>query len=163
MPMPTTRRGRFLHYRAKAKRRRREVRETIPSAAFLDGTPGGSRATCRPRDTAGAPLQQPRDYPRRPVYAEIDASTGWRVVPAYKRFGVREWVQPLRFGWGLKTRPTEAYLHYHKRRLLWIPSLRQLPWRPYRHAQNALLPGQFYPFEFYPSGRLSYAAAQGWV
>lgn len=161
MPMPTTRRGRFLYFRARSQRRRKREQTRTPGLIV-----SGNRATCRRKYWNLWGKQEPTTI-KGDVYFDgtwdWESPAAWITQPAYKRWGV---IADPNDYLGLPPythHPTTATVGYQRRRVLSIPSARQREWQPYRHPKEALPPTQFYGLEFYPSGQQSYASLQGWL
>lgn len=159
MPMPTTRRGRFLFYKARAKRRTKKCHQRRQRV----GSPvtNGHNATNRAIDKSGETLQMPRVYPRHFPEKWMDAAEwllhGW-TPPAKRKWGWLgdgTWVDaPL----GSRGHSRVAVVGYHDRRALSIPRLRHLPRLPYLHPKESLDKGNFYQPDFYPSGGPSWCS-----
>ena len=145
-------------------RRRRRLRDRAPTLSG-EFELWGYGATKRQRDTTGATLQEERSYPLHDRVGDNEGAmfTTWAVAPRRGRWGVPLWSPPVVIPWGPNTHFDRAPLRYAFRRVHWIPRLRQLPWRSWRHAIEDIPPDRFYPFPFYPSGRPSHASLMGYV
>jgi hypothetical protein len=164
MPMPTTRRGRFLYYKARAVKRNKLARNR---GAYVS-PPGGSdanRVTARGLDHSMWEKQAPKSHPVEPTnYTKgLLPDSAWVVKPAKGRFGVLKHWDLTPPWWGPKTRPTYGSQGYFERRVRSIPSQSLWTYLPYLLPKSALRKGDVYPFATYPSGRPSFAASKGWV
>jgi len=161
--MPTTRRGRFLFYKQRARKRLKVVYEHAKRKHST--APGDHRPTNRRYDVSGLVKQLPRVYPLHFWEKSLDEIEyllrGW-TMGGRNRFGVIR--HPPVF-------PTEGFpfdvrngtqTGYHDRRVLSVPRLHSLPLLSYPTPRDLVPPGRFFPFAFYPSGRPSYASLQGW-
>lgn len=154
MAMPTTRRGRFLFFKARAIRRMKRVH-----AKHFSNNPlfdyGGHRSMCRTYDVSDYEKQVPRDADLPPTIAHRPPYplTAWRVQPSRDHWGVIE-VPP-----GTSDSPSgtyhrsEAFVGYHERRRKSIPRLKHLDLLPYPDPPVEVHWRDRYPFEFYPSGQ----------
>jgi hypothetical protein len=152
--MPTTRRGRFLHYKKRQRRRLRRCDRRYSS----DGTGGMGRTrheTQRAFDLSGFDKQQPRTYPiRERVYAPVPSdSVFWRVPPSAGVFGVPDlpFVQTL---WPYPPAHPRGPIHnYYEKRMKSVPRLKYIPKKPYLFPPGAVPVEKMYPGQFYPSGQ----------
>lgn len=124
MPLPTTRRGRYLYYQARyrkrlamAKNRRRR------------GTAAGHHLTQRERDLSGLVKQAPKRSPKivgafadPNYYADVEyrESTGWGVPPVWALIGDAPLLVVVH-------RDHFAAVGAVKRRMRRVPRLRRLP------------------------------------
>ncbi len=151
MPMPTTRRGRYLFYRDRARRRRDRAWARGPVLSGATRRKAGRRF-----DLSIFSKQVVQDMPLLRV-APPRGEAFWQVVGRTKpRRGV--WgVVPI--PWWFPPAPVGAHharigaVGYHFRRLLSLPRLKHLPRLPYPLATADLLWWEFYPWTVYASGR----------
>lgn len=127
------------------------------------GWPKGFAATKRAIDYSEATKQAPRSYPVDESYYPVEGPRQWAVKPGKGVWGVVDWVDPWLETAGRTYHTDKAYLFYAYRRVKWLASFRQMPRLPWRHPIEALEPWHFYPFQFYPSGRPSYAFIMGYL
>lgn len=165
MPMPTTRRGRFLLYK---QRQRNRLRRVYQKNRKLTGNVGlaGVRQTNRPRDWSGHTKQMPRVYPRHFPEKAMNA-TEWAIAgwdhPFPKHWGVVRFIPGTPPPVGGVYGPNGAGVGYHDRRVKSIPRLKNLPWGSYHPEADWADPVACYPFYYYPSGAVSWAGQNGWV
>lgn len=162
--MPTTRRGRFLFYKQRARRRLARVYDRAKRVR-TELSPEDSPPVRR-HDVSGYGKQAPRVYPRHFGFKDMTAAEwldlGW-TPPTRERWGVaRGWSGALidRPAWMWGNGTTTGY---YDRRVKRVPRLSHVPLLPWNRSQDGLVAGMVYPFEFYPSGRRSYASLQGWA
>lgn len=159
MPMPTTRKGRFEYFKARQRRRlaRARFRRAHDSSNLMFGF-GGHHMSSREPDISSFTKQEPREYPRVQVnvaYYYV-APSPWRVEPTRGVFGVPEWV-PVTAGFpppGYHV--SKPFLGYVSKRLKSIPRLKHIPRKPWKFTKGEILPGDFYPYDVYPSGQPSH-------
>jgi hypothetical protein len=151
MPMPTTRRGRYLFYRSRARRRRDRAWGRGPVLSNATRRKAGRRfdlSLFRKQVVQDTPLLRvapPRGEPFWEVAGRTKPGRGvWGVVPWPWWFGP---LDPTAFHY------REPWVGYHHRRLLSLPRLRHLPKLPYPFEIDDLLWWEFYPWSIYPSGR----------
>ena len=157
MPMPTTRRGRYLVYRKRQKQRRRRAARSHASLGhhFLYGT---GHVTRRGRILADYGMQVPKVYPREPTHyhRNLHINLLWNVRPAYKVWGIPSAIsRPV----GIEPHhyhPDFNWQNVFKRRVKSCPKLRHLALSPYRFNKADLPTEAFYHWPYYPSGEMSY-------
>jgi hypothetical protein len=151
MPMPTTRRERYLYYRARAwKRHRRNEKRASRASIFSGGLTG------RQRDLSGCVVQLPPIHapkyvqsPRPPHFWEMPG----RIKPDFQLWGVVPQTHPRDPSWAADTHFRRAFMFYAFRRVKHVRRLKHYPWLPYKQPLSAVPWWASYPFEFYPSGR----------
>jgi hypothetical protein len=154
MPMPTTRYGRYIFYRNRARRRKRREETRRPSTSI-----DGKQRTGRHRlwDLWGK--QAPKEYPRyvHPHDAyDWHSTASWITNPKKGVFPViRDIYRMPPFTWPIG-HPRTSTVGFQWRRVQSMPRARHRPWAPWRFTREELLPGDFYSLEFYPSGARSY-------
>lgn len=153
MKMPTTRRGRYIFYRQRARRRRRRLETKL-------SRPGAHarRQAARMLDARSAPMQVEKLHglkyvisPRPPFFWLVAG----RVKPDRGVWGVVPNLFPPFGSWGPNTHFREPTTFYAFRRVHHLPRLKHLPRLPYPFPISALDPFQFYPYPVYPSGHLN--------
>lgn len=153
MSMPSTRRERYLFFRARAERRQLQSWKNRPR-------PGVYAHHCfnRSHDTRALPKQWAYEgTPRGPWQLDY-----WEGVPdsdplkgTYRHPGVvNDGVHPLGW-WGPNTHWKYRGTDYYQRRQKRIPWLRNLPLRPFITPTGPLAYQQHYPYYRYPSGQLN--------
>lgn len=152
--MPTTRRGRYLFYKKRARRRyfQNEKKRYKPGVK-------ARRTTARKREVHLWGKQVSLTIPLKPRNAPntFDWTTQfWMVKPDYALFGVRPRNPLDGLPYWANAHQQEARVGYQVRRVLSIPRLHSAPWQPYKFALVDVPPSRFYPHEFYPSGQRSY-------
>jgi hypothetical protein len=155
VPMPSTRYARYLFYRRRALKRVKRARARHVSLAS-DYT----HKTERVFDLSSFSKQMPRVFPQRVVgavvggdpqhYPFVVSAAAYRMPPHATIF----WV--LVIGGQPVGHARFEYVVYHRRRVLSIAPLKQIPKRPYVYPLNPARPDWYYPFSFYPSGAPSY-------
>lgn len=149
--MPTTRRGRYLFYRARAKRRHKRI-----YACLSRPDPDAHAQAARSYDTSGLEMQFVKvggpKYVQSPRPFHFWLLTG-RVKPDYKLWGVVPSLVPHSPFWSPKTSFRSPVTFYAFRRVHHVPRLKHLPIRPYRFPIAAVDKFSFYPWKFYPSGQ----------
>lgn len=161
MPMPSTRRGRYLHYRAKALRRKRNQEQRKPSP-----TARRKHKSCRCKDAFGwekqmdASPKQNAEPPREPGFWTVPATA---IKPEKAVWGVKPSVVRVDYSISPQNHFREAEIGYQFRRVQSIPPMSFLAWMPYLQPRELLVREDCWLGEFYPSGRRSYASLQGWV
>lgn len=158
MPMPTTRRGRFIFYRDRAQRRHTRIwkdhwRPSLHGHGF----------TSRGWDTTGFRFQFPKSF--GPKYVQSPRpTTFWLpsgvIKPKYKLFPFVPVPFPKPFWWGPKTHWTSAHAGFWHRRIHHVPPLKHVPRLPYRYPISVIGPFMGYPFTTYPSGQPN---PRGWL
>lgn len=156
MPMPTTRRGRFLFYRDRAMRRRRKVWRRRQHYSAV-GNDGWKMSGSRTRDLTGYFIKQVpvTDYrPVPPVLGLVIPDAAWLVKPERGVWGVLELLDVWR-PFKPNSHAPFARRDYAKRRVWYTPRLANLPFVPFVAPYDPTRPELYYPFEFYPSGRVN--------
>lgn len=155
-PMPTTRRGRFLFYKARQRRRWKRLQQRHPSRGGPVNETPGAHPTSRAIDHSEATKQMQRSYPKRPVYSDNNGAEtwGWRVRPQRCVFGVLDSPPTVYLTAGGFTHPHLPVIGYVEKRLKWLPRLKHLPRKPWRYTIDAVEAFNHYPesYVLYPSG-----------
>lgn len=164
MPMPTTKRGRFLLYKA---RQRRRIKHVYNRAKRYTGSVWTlNRATSRRYVWSGLTKQMPRVYPQH--FPEKSMTAGeWFLAgyfpPSLGVWGIAMGATPLPQHLPAADPRNGATTNYWDRRVKSIPRIHLLTLGAYTQTKAAVTPAMAYPFPAYPSGRVSYARLQGWV
>jgi hypothetical protein len=156
--MPTTRRGRFLLYRSRAQRRLAKLRRASAFTSVL--YPGASHSvTRREFDYLLWGKQEPAEYESAepPSALAGHPASWWELTPRKGRYGVPATFYSYAYflSHGHHARGGRD-LHFF-RRVRSVPSVRQIPVKPWKYSIEDVDLSEFYPFEFYPSGRAAYA------
>lgn len=147
--MPTTRYGRFLLYRSRAKKRlrkaeRRRAQHHFERVAVTTGIVTDGREKQMPRRSDG-----PRHVGQNPE--DFDSPSVTLVPAEYRRPAVLKFTagagNPIHPTW----HPRDGMIHYQNRRVFWLPHLRQLT-RYYPMPRPSPADKAAYPFAPYPSG-----------
>ncbi len=160
--MPTTRRGRFLFYRARQRRRLEKARRRATAAVFSSDH-GYEAATKRSWDLSEYTKQMHSVYPLHPNQHWGGVVFGVEIVRRHAK-GLFDYLvlpsppfYPPDRNSHFKVEVTRGYF----RRLKSIPRLRHIPRLPWRHTHAELGPRDYFPFPFYPSGAPSYRSTLG--
>lgn len=149
------------------KRKRLRLKKAYQHSGRATGHPGTrNRGANRVYDLGGLSKQVGRSYPRHFPFKWMTRAEweliGWN-APRYQSWGVVRSFGPDFDDVPAWARLNGAHTGYHDRRVKAIPKIGQLSLLPYRLTLAELVPQNVYPFEFYPSGRRSYASLQGWI
>lgn len=156
VPMPTTRRGRFLFYRDRAMRRVRKAWKRRAFTFALPTDPYFHKAGTRGFDLSGFTVQVPlTDYdPVGTVFPPGTWSVSWLIRPSRGVWGVLispGVYDPLRPG----NHAPDARQGYSVRRVLSVPRLKHIPRTGFAGPYDPARAGDYWPFHTYPSGRIN--------